>query len=149
MAFGAYAPLPIRLGGLPEEGWSAAQYLRATADLCAAMRVAPFAWLTINQNGNAPFVVDYSGRNGIGTRDRPTVEWVNSIGRTRITWPADWRDEYGKAHRVRVKGARGSIKAGGGFLLIDDITVYNQLDVVPVSRAGAIWTDKVFFLKVY
>jgi hypothetical protein len=118
--------------------------------MAAMMRVSPFAWVVIDQNGNAPVITAYSGRNGVGTGDRPTVRWVPSINRTRIEWPGVWRDELGVTHRIRIRGARGAISGQAGFLRINDITHPSQLDIAPVNRTtSAVLSDRTYLVKVY
>lgn len=79
--FGAFAPLPLRLGGSSEEGWTASQQSRVSADLVAAFRAAPLAILTINQAGT---ISSYHGQNGVGLANAPTV--TGSGGDLTLTW---------------------------------------------------------------
>lgn len=50
MALGAFAPLPIRLGGSATEGWTAEQHARLCADLLAVKRTAPVLVMRVHLN---------------------------------------------------------------------------------------------------
>lgn len=72
MGFGAFCPMPLRLGGSATEGVTAAQHSRACADLVAMKRTLPFALLTFTQAGSVITVNSFWGAAGIAASYRPT-----------------------------------------------------------------------------
>jgi hypothetical protein len=87
MAFGAFAPMPLRLGGSAQEGWTAEQHARIAADLVNVGRVAPLAVLTYDSSGT---IVSYMGQNGVGPAHAPTVNPFASFVR-RLDWERAYR----------------------------------------------------------
>jgi hypothetical protein len=85
MPLGAFAPLPFRLGGSPEEGWTASQHARAAADLVALVRSSPLAVLTVNKSGSTVPVESYHGQNGVGLGHAPTTA-SGGTGIITLTW---------------------------------------------------------------
>lgn len=107
MAFGALAPLPLRLGGSPEEGWTPEQHARFCADLVAVKRTMQLARLVVSQISGSPFtasVAYYSGQNGAGIINAPAA-LGNAAGDVSVTFPAFWEDEYERQFPVRVRQA--------------------------------------------
>ncbi len=106
MAFGAFAPLPIRLGGSPEEGWTAEQFARLSADLQALKRVAPLATWRYSQTGGAAVtMVSYAGQNGVGLAYAPTAT-PGGDGVCSFTWDAQYfQDEYGNQYPFKIRAA--------------------------------------------
>lgn len=107
MAFGAFAPLPLRLGGTAETGWTAAQFSRFAADLLAARSARRFAVLTYTQ-GATPTVLMYRGVNGVGTAHAPTITNTGT-GADTITFPAYYDDPRGEGMGVSITSGRVSI----------------------------------------
>lgn len=107
MALGAFAPMPLRLGGNALEGLTAAQHARLVADLAAAKRVAPLCVLTwVHNSFAANIVVDYLGMNGAGAAFAPTLSNGASDDVTFITLPT-WTDPYGISSKPRVTMVTG------------------------------------------
>ena len=107
MPFGAFAPLPIRLGGSATEGWAPEQHARVCADLVAVKRTAPLAKLSVSQLAGSPFtaaVTSYHGQNGAGLTYAPSIT-TNGVGDITLTWPAYWTDEFGIQHALKLRQA--------------------------------------------
>lgn len=107
MPFGAFAPLPLRLGGSSEEGWAPEQHARFCADLVAVKRTAPLARLYCNQNLGSPFAASityYFGQNGAGVAFAPTVT-VAGAGDVSVTFPSYWTDDYDRQHPLKIRQA--------------------------------------------
>lgn len=96
MTFGAFAPLPLRLGGTSTEGWGPEEHARLAADLVAVTRTAPFARFRYTKSGSTVTISNYTGRNGSGSAFAPSVT-VNGTGDVTFTWPAAYLDAYGAA----------------------------------------------------
>ena len=103
MPFGAFAPLPLRLGGSAVEGWPPEQHARFCADLVAVKRVAPLARLTVTQSApTTATITAYRGQNGSGLAYAPTIV-AAADGDTTITFPAYWTDEFEVQHPLKVR----------------------------------------------
>ena len=111
--FGAFWPLPFRLGGDAETGWTAAQFSRLAADLLAVGRVRKLGVLTYMQGTTAPTLMAYRGVNGVGLAHAPVVSASPSAGINTITFPASYEDPRGVAQRVSVLSARASVYRSG------------------------------------
>lgn len=117
MPTGAFAPLPLRLGGSAEEGISPEQHARMCADLVAVKRTAVLARVHVNQNTGGPFAASvtwYLGQNGAGIAYGPAITVVGA-GDVRVTFPAIWTDEYGiqfplKIRHAIARGAASSVR---------------------------------------
>jgi hypothetical protein len=110
MAFGAFAPMPLRLGGAAQEGWTPGQHARLSADLAAAYSAGSFAVLTYTKSGSTITVTAYNGRNGIGVTFAPTPT-VNGMGDVTWTWPATWTDSTGMVHTMSITAADAEVGA--------------------------------------
>ena len=67
MPFGAFAPMPLRFGGTPEEGWAASQHARMAADLVAIVRAAPLAVRTLTRSGSTYTVDAYHRQTALAS----------------------------------------------------------------------------------
>jgi hypothetical protein len=135
MALGAFAPLPLRLGGTSEEGWLAAQHARLSADLAAIRRTLPFAVVTVEVTGaTAGTVTDYAGRNGVGIAAGPTVS-VSGHTAT-ITWPASFMDDYQRRHVLRISSASASAHGNAGQRVDHEITSPRSVEVTVLSSTS-------------
>lgn len=105
MAFGAFAPLPLRLGGNELTGWTAEQHKRFTCDLAAARRMQASAVFHVAKSGSSVTISSYYGEQGNGPAFHPTAT-VNGAGDVSLAFtPAVWEDELGADHHVVVRGA--------------------------------------------
>lgn len=107
MAFGAFAPMPLRLGGTAEDGWSPGQHARMACDVAAMYSVKCFAILTYTVSGSTVTVHAYNGRDGVGVSFAPTPT-VNSTGNVTWTWAASWEDSLETTHVLAFSHARAS-----------------------------------------
>jgi hypothetical protein len=124
--FGGFCPLPIRLGGSDTEGWTAEQHARAAADLAAAVASVPFAVITFTKSGSSYTLHAYSGLNGMGAANAPTLT-SGGTGVTTITFPATHEDEYETVDAVAIRhvrvtgsGATAVIGTGSGVDITED-----------------------------
>jgi hypothetical protein len=105
--FGAYCPLPLRLGG--EDGttsWTAEDHAAAVRDLVAAARVTPFAHVVVTRSGSAVTVTRYRGVNGSATSEGPTVTLATNT--LHAVFPLEWLDERGQVRTVVITQAVAS-----------------------------------------
>ena len=151
MPFGAFCPLPIRLGGDAVTGWVAAHHARLAADQVAKKRTSPlcaFTW-ALASNGATPTVTDYRGMNGAGSDHAPSVN--SSAGATiTLRWTsARFSDAYqiaaGFKPRHVTGGASGAPFGQPVFELLDDgirIRVFDAAGLQvsgPISGSCEIW----------
>lgn len=87
MPFGAFCPLPLRLGPDKQRGWSAQAQSRLAADLVAVKRTTPLAQLTVQ--GASGAILSYIAQPHVGPTFAPT--WTN-MGSGH--WGFDWADSY-------------------------------------------------------
>lgn len=94
--FGAFAPMPMRLGGSKTEGWTAAQHARAVADRTALARASAFAWVTFHMNPAEapPTLISYNGMPGMGASFAPVLTTFGGPGRVKVAWPLFYLDAY-------------------------------------------------------
>lgn len=106
--FGAFAPLPIRLGGTAQNGLTAAQHARLCADMVAMARTLPLAriGLTTGQTG----VRHYQAQPITGVANAPTISvGAPGAGWVRATWPEGYRDPWDEGEPWRISGAEVGI----------------------------------------
>lgn len=113
MAFGAFAPMPLRLGGSAAEGWSAEQHARLAESVASMYTVGRFAVLRYSKSGSTVTVLSYVGRDGVGVQHAPTPV-VNGTGDVTWSWAAQWEDALGVSHVLRLIGAMACSNDPGG-----------------------------------
>lgn len=116
---GGFCPLPIRLGGSAEGGFTAEQHARMCADLAAVATAMPFAVITFTKTGSTFVVHSYRGQNGVGAAHAPALTEVGT-GHTRLTFSAVYSDEYETVdpvapRHVKVTGHGSTAVIGSGF----------------------------------
>ena len=137
MAFGGFAPLPLRLGGKPREGWSAQQHARLSADLAAVVRTVPFAVITVNQSADTAGAVEsYIAQHGVGLAAAPTPVFV-SAGVFTLTWTGSYSDDFLVAQGARIVSGAGTCHATSALFATVDIEAPNVVRVRTFSDAGA------------
>lgn len=83
MPFGAWSPLPLRLGADPQQGWSSQAQSRLAADLPAVKRTVPLAHLTYDTQLFQ--VVSYTAQHGTGPGNAPTYNQL-ATGHFGFIW---------------------------------------------------------------
>ncbi|UOF77309.1 hypothetical protein [Caudoviricetes sp.] len=149
MPFGALAPLPLRLGGSPTEGWAPEQHARFCADLVAVKRTLPLARLAVNQNAGSPYaaaVTAYLGQNGAGLLFAPTVT-VHGQGDVTLTWQNYWTDDYDRQHPVKIRQAIARSSATACRFPTCELLPH-AVRVRTVTDAGAAVASP-FFLRIW
>lgn len=101
MPFGAFAPLPLRLGGTAEEGWAPEQHARVCADLVAVRRTQPLTRFYFNGVAN---ITSYWAQNSAGLIQIPQTV-VNATGDYTFNFPAYWQDDYGQQAPIKLRQA--------------------------------------------
>lgn len=126
MPLGAYAPLPLRLGGSDVLGLTAQQQSRLCADLAAVKRTSALCHIEI-QSGT---VVTYRGMNGSGAAVAdvsPTVSgWI-------ITLEPLWVDPYEYEHPVRIRHVVATHRGVGSNYRVINVTV-DSANVVTLRK---------------
>jgi hypothetical protein len=115
--------LPLRLGGSPTNGWTAAQHARVCADLVAASRSVPLASWNFTKSGSTVTVSDYRGRNGVGAvyapNGTPQIPPVN--GASMFRWSVDgFLDDYtGHAQPITIRAAQVDVAgSSSGYAVV-------------------------------
>lgn len=113
MALGAFSPLPIRLGGKVDTGWTPEQHARLCADLVAAKQSSPLCWLTLTVGASTATVDAYRGQNGDGLTFAPTIVRLGT-GSVTLTFTGNiFIDAYGISEPISIIGGAGNTWATG------------------------------------
>jgi hypothetical protein len=137
MPFGALSPLPLRLGGSAEEGWTAEQHARFCADMQAIKRVAPLASWRYSVTTTEATVLAYVGQNGSGLAYAPTPT-RNGNGDVSFAWASQYfEDEYGVQHPFKVRVVRAKGDGAGASVNAVWTTIANGVRVRRFTSAGA------------
>src|SRR5690606_652780 len=101
--------MPLRLRDSGADGWSAAEFLRTTADLAAAERTVPFAVARVHRDSGATTatLLDYVGRHD--ESQEPTVS-LGLSGELVVTWPDALRDGMGQDRPLRITHATAGVE---------------------------------------
>lgn len=127
--FGAFCPLPLRLGGSTTEGWTAAQHARVVGDRTALARTSHFAWITFTLSSGVVTLHSYNGMPGMGLTFAPIATPV-ATGHTQWTWPVSQADSYEIREPVSIHHAK--VTPHGTTALIGSAVVQNGQNVVDV-----------------
>jgi len=143
MPFGAFAPMPIRLGGSAEEGWSPETHARLCADQAAVNRTAPLCLLTYTKSGATVTIDAFHGMHGVGSAYAPNSRVVNGTGDVTFTWTArQWLDPYEIDYPLAVRQAQGS-GHGATAMIVTVVTQADGFRVRSFDAAGAAVDGKV------
>lgn len=136
-ALGAFSPLPFRLGGTAEEGWSAAQHARACSDIAAVVSTSPFAYVTYSFEGDpAQAVVHaYNSMPGNGIAFAPTITRLGD-GIARVSWGISWSDAYLRPEPLAIRHAHATPQTGATAVMAMAV-VQGDLASVIVYTADA------------
>jgi hypothetical protein len=137
MPLGLFAPLPLRLGGSAEEGWSAADHARVCADLVLLKKSAPLAVWTFTKVGATVTIHDYYGLNGAGAVYAPDDISLIGTGAVGFNWSIRlFEDPYQVVHPLSAK--HGKVSGHGSTSLRGDVVVVaNGVSVYTFNGAGA------------
>jgi hypothetical protein len=144
MPFGAFCPLPVRLGGDATTGWAAEQHARMAADLVAVKRTSRFCsfnW-ALASNGAIPTISNYRGQNGAGADYAPDTN--SSSGATiTLRWAsASFRDAYqiaaGFVPRHAVVNTSSATFARAVFELLPDGIRFRVFDAAGSQLSAAL-----------
>lgn len=138
---GAFAPLPIRLGGSATEGLAAAQHARICADMTAVARVAPFAVLTFILVGDPalPIVTAYNCMKGVGLDPalRPLILGVTDSV-FNVAWNNAEFDAYERSEPLAIRHVKASILGSAGAYVSCDWNIGESNVLVSVfDHTGA------------
>ncbi len=136
MPLGAFAPLPLRLGGSDTEGWSVTKHARMCADLVALKRSSPLCVFTYTKSGATITIQSYLGQNGAGLAYAP--DSVSVVGvQTTFKWTLrSFSDPYDISYPINVKHG---VACGQGttFLSGRVVCFANGAGVVLYNSAGS------------
>ncbi len=139
--FGAFAPMPLRLGRDAKRAWPAEAHARLCADLLAVKRTLPFAVLTYTISGSTATIDSYVGMNGIGTDAAPSISAVTIVGAGAglFVWDRFYEDAYEVPHPVFIRAAK-HVGTGSSALIgtvtLDDSNPH-QLSTTLRNAAGS------------
>ncbi len=135
MPLGGFCPLPLRLGGTAETGFTASQHARAANDLLGLHRMAVLAIISGRIQGSVATILSARCQWGIGPAYFPTIA-VISNSHVEITFPIAPTDALGQQHALRIRSVRGGVPGDAprrcygrvkpGFPTILDMRIYDQ-----------------------
>lgn len=148
MPFGAWCPLPLRLGPDPERGWGSPQQSRTAADLAAVSRTIPLA--VLSYDAGAFSVLSYTAQYGSGAANAPTVQQIASGH-----WGIFWSDAYQSYDETylgwKIRAATVTAQSVTG--VVATVTYYPNptydLELYFTDLASGLPTDPVFTVAVY
>jgi hypothetical protein len=143
MGFGGFCPLPIRLGGNSESGWTATQHARLCADLSALKRTTPLAVVTFTPDsvGGTVALHGYYGRDGVGSGFAPSIS-ITGAGDCTINWDSAFVDDFDRVAPWNITMARGGIHSSAGGRMAF-VPARNTVRVRTFTHAGAAVDHKV------
>jgi hypothetical protein len=148
--FGAFAPLPIRLGGTARNGLTDAQHARLCADMVAMARSLPLARIGLTTGQTS--VRHYQAQPVTGVANAPTISvGAPGDGWVRVTWPEGYRDPFDESEPFRVSAAEiGVLQFSSPIRAHYTIDAPNVVTVYTVAHPSGFPTDDVpAFLVVY
>ncbi len=137
MPLGAFAPLPLRLGGSDTEGWSVTKHARMCADLVALKRSAPLCVFTFTKSGATVTIHSYFGQNGAGLSYAPDTVAVIGTGNTKFSWSLrSFSDPYDVTYPIYIKHGVASGHSTT-YLAGRVVTFANGASVITYNSAGS------------
>lgn len=135
---GGLCPLPIRLGGDMETGWTASEQSRLCSDLASTNRTLPFAVLTFERGsnpGDSPVVVRHNSRASV-----PEVEIDGDFdgvfpNNLTLTWPDAPQNDLGEKHTLRINSFSVFVH-GSTNQPTCEIAGPTQITVGPIGGSG-------------
>lgn len=137
MPLGLFSPLPLRLGGSDEEGWTAGQHARVAADMVALKKAMPIAVFSYTQSGATVTIHDYYGMNGAGSIYQPDDISLLGTGAVGFAWSDRFfEDPYEIAHPLNAR--HGKVTCHGTASRRGRVTIVpNGIQVRTFNSAGA------------
>lgn len=137
---GGFCPLPLRLGGDAETGWTATQHARFCADLVAAKRTAKLctlSWDAVSIASTPATITSYRGMNGAGLGFAPTSSVATADAITFLFTSGRFTDDYQVSAPILVRHAR--VTAAGSTYRKPVVTLHpNGVTIRFFDAAGAI-----------
>jgi hypothetical protein len=152
MPLGAFAPLPLRLGGSPEEGWPAANHARFCADLCAVKRVQPLASWDYNQSSSSVVTIsNYRGQAGTGLTLAPTATGGGSTGYAIFQWADPYfEDDFEQQWPFKIRAVIATSIRSGALGAVSAVWEQYQRGLkIRAVNAGGSATDRVISVQVW
>lgn len=143
--FGAFAPLPLRLGGTAQNGLTAAQHARVSADMVALVRSAPLAKIGLTTGSTA--IRSYQAQWATGVPAAPTI--TAGIGWVKATWAEGFTDPFGGYQALRITGVDLGLAALTAVMPSYVINAPNVVTVYSYTFAGSLTTGIPVFLVVF
>lgn len=145
MAFGAFAPLPLRLGGDAKTGWRASEHARVAADLVAIGRTSRLGFLAGRLSTTPTQVTGAWMQWGTGTPAYPQIVKIGT-GQARLTFPVAPDDELEEPHTLLIRSAKGALMGSLPRRVYTQILSPNVVDVFVYDQSTASLEDDDFFL---
>lgn len=148
MAFGAFAPLPLRLGGADKEGLVAQQHARLCADLQAVKRVIPIVVMTYNKNGATITIEEYHAAEGNGVLHVPPSVVNVGTGQVTFGWNKNFTDAYNIVHPIVFRHAIATVHESVALIANVNIATASSVTVTTRGASGTL-TDKRATLRLW
>lgn len=133
---GGFCPLPLRLGGGDEDGWSVEAHARMAADLVAAKAASDFAVVVATVGSGVASVTNYLGRNGEGVANGPTTTY-HGVGDFSLSWPVTLLDVYEVESAVRLVSPDASAHGSSARRVTCTLTAANVVRIRIFDWASA------------
>lgn len=135
--FGGFCPLPGKLGGDAETGWTAEQHARFAADLLSKKRTGPlcvFSWTAPSAVDTAATLTHYRGMNGVGIAHGPTAGVVTDG--LKFTWSnLQFVDPYQVAAPIAIRMAKVSFSSAT-CVKSTYVLLQNGIEIYAFDAAG-------------
>ncbi len=147
MPTGAFAPLPLRLGGPAEEGMAPEQHARLAADVVAIKRTAPLASWTADPV-TVGAITSYRGMTGVGLLYAPSYS-LDSTGQLSFQWPRQtFTDEHDIEYPFRIKACRARADNGAGPCFCTWVPIARGVRIYTFDASGAA-ANRVLHISVW
>lgn len=144
--FGAFPSLPLRL---TDDTWSAAQHARFCADLAAAQRTCPLAFISVSSQagGGGSRVTLYEFGRDPGN-NVPVVSDLVTYG-CAITWEKTYVDASGVVRPWNITRVECSANSSGNHIAMGSVTNPTQVRVYTTNAQTGAEVDVPFTAVVY
>lgn len=135
---GAFAPLPLRLGGSATEGLTAQQHARIAADVAALVRASAIAVINYTKSGATITTNFYAGPDGVMTSGFPFTTADGGTGIATFTFPTYLEDEFGVGEPLNFIGITAGLEAATAGDANGVITSPNVFSVNTFNGSGTL-----------